>query len=446
VAVVTGIAALAVPMSIVWLIVTHISVFFICGLMCHGELARTRPAPKHLTVFYLCISAGGMTGGIAAALLAPHVFKWVAEYPILIALITLCRPGLTNDRHRHYALFCAIAALAVLIGSVTFRFRLDEPSFVWPFGALLVASVLFWRGLFAAIIAFAVLSIYAATERLPGTFVRSFYGVSMVYDSPNGQFRVLKHGTTLHGVERIRQSNGQPAIGRPELLVYYRNGSGIAQSFDAVRARIGGPVRIAVIGLGAGMLACRSEPDDTFHFYEIDPGVVQIARDQNLFSFLQVCRPNVPIVLGDARLKLAEAPDESFDLIVVDAFSSDAIPIHLLTREAMAVYLKKLRTHGMVVLHLTNGHLELASVAAGVASANGLITRIYDDEDPNYGVSSPYGFPSIVAAVARREEDFGLLAQARDWKLKRPDPSQWIWTDDYSNIFGALLRKLRGRE
>jgi len=265
----------------------------------------------------------------------------------------------------------------------------------------------------------------------------------MVRESPDGRFRVLMHGTTLHGVQRIRHVNGDPVTGRPELESYYRNGSGITQTFQAVRARINGPLRYAVIGLGTGTLACRAEPADIVDYYEIDPAVIRIARNQNLFSFLQMCRPDVPIILGDARLKLAEAPDESYDLIIVDAFSSDAIPIHLLTREAMSLYLKKLRANGMVVLHVSNRYLELAPVVAGIASANGLITRIYDDRNRSYVRVTPYAFPSVVAAVARHDEDFGPLAQSRNWELKTPDPSEWVWTDDYSNIVGLLLRRLK---
>jgi len=177
------------------------------------------------------------------------------------------------------------------------------------------------------------------------------------------------------------------------------------------------------------------------HYYEIDPAIIRIARDPYLFSFLWVCRPDVPIILGDARLTLAEAPDGAYDLIIVDAFSSDAIPIHLLTREAMAMYLKKLSPHGMVAMHVSNRHLELASVVAGIAAANGLITRVSDSSDLDEA-ANPYKFVGTVAAVARSEEDFGTLRQARDWVPAALDPSQWVWTDDYCNIVGALLRKL----
>jgi hypothetical protein len=208
-----------------------------------------------------------------------------------------------------------------------------------------------------------------------------------------------------------------------------------------VRARVDRPIRFAVIGLGVGSLTCRAAPDDTVHYYEIDPVVVRVARTPYMFSFLWMCRPDVPIILGDARLTLAEARDGAYDLIIVDAFSSDAIPIHLLTREAMATYLKKLSPHGMVVMHVSSRHLELASVVAGIAAANGLTTLLSDEGDPDEE-AHPYKFGATVAAVARSEEDFGSLAQSRHWTPKAADPGQWVWTDDYCNIVGAMIRKL----
>src|SRR5262244_3971437 len=372
--------------TIVVLLAVHLSVFFVNALMCHGELARTRPAPRHLTAFYLWISAGGLIGGVAAGLIAPHVFDWVAEYPILIALAVLCRPGLAlpDGRHRRYLLFGGLAAaVLVLIVCALYPVVLGETAFNWTVGALLAASVLVWRAPlpFAAVIAFVLLVNHSIVEQAGAVSVRSFFGVAKITETTDGQFRLLQHGTTLHGGQRIREANGQlAAIDPPELLLYYWDGSAISETFAAVRARVDRPIRFAVIGLGAGSLACRAAPDDTVHYYEIDTAVIRIARDPYLFSFLWVCRPDVPIILGDARLTLAEAPDGAYDLIIVDAFSSDAIPIHLLTREAMAIYLKKLSAHGVVVLHVTNRHLELLSVVASIASANGLITFVSDPE------------------------------------------------------------------
>ena len=436
--------------TIVRLVSVHVLVFFVCALMCHGELARTRPAPKYLTAFYLWMSAGGVIGGIAAGLLAPHVFSWVAEYPILIALAVLCRPGrlLPSDQRLRYPLVGALAVAALFLIVCTFYPEVLYPEVLTVTGfnrivvALLLITVLFWRAPlpFAAIVAVILFVNHGVLEQTATVSVRSFFGVAKVTE--DGEFRLLQHGTTLHGGQRIRDAEGQPVTGRPEMLLYYYDGSGIAQTFDAVRATIDGPIRYAVIGLGTGTLACRAEPEDTVHYYEIDPAIIRIARDPSVFTFLSECRPDTPVILGDARLTLAEAPHGVYDLIIVDAFSSDAIPIHLLTREAMAIYLSKLSPHGIVVMHVSNRHLELASVVAGIAAANGAITRVNDGADPDE-TWQPYKYAGTVAAVARSEEDFGPLALSRDWELKQPDPGQWVWTDDYSDIVGALMRQHR---
>ena len=431
--------------TIVWVVCVHLAVFFVCALMCHGEIARTRPPPQYLTTFYLWISAGGAIGGLTTGLIAPHVFNWVAEYPILIALAALCRPGVKLPREPlwRYLVLAALGASAVFLLICTFYPSVfDAATFNRAAVVLLLACVPFWRAPipFAAIIASVLLANHTLFEQPETVSVRSFFGVANVVESPDGQFRILQHGTTMHGAQRIRAADGAPVNGRPEQLLYYWNGSGIAQVFDAVRAQRQGPIRYAVIGLGTGSLACRAEPQDAVDYYEIDPAIVRIARDPALFSFLAECRPDVPIILGDARLTLAQASDAAYDLIIVDAFSSDAIPIHLLTREAMAIYLAKLKAHGLIVMHVSNRHLELASVVAGIAAANGLVTLVSNSPDSD-DLSQPYKFGSTVAAVAREREDFGPLARSSDWELTAPDPKQWVWTDDYSNVFGSLWRK-----
>jgi hypothetical protein len=208
----------------------------------------------------------------------------------------------------------------------------------------------------------------------------------------------------------------------------------------AARERTGGAIRIGVVGLGTGTLSCYSEPGDEWTFYEIDAAIVRIARDQNRFTFLSACAPHIPIVLGDARLSLIDAPDENFDLILVDAFSSDTIPAHLLTREAMETYMRKLRPHGVVALQVTNRYLELVSVVAGIAQANGLLARTnpgeVEDDDANI-------FSSTVVACARTDEDFATLVSSGGWTIAKPDRGQWVWTDDYSNVIGAMVRHFR---
>jgi hypothetical protein len=436
--------------NVIGIIGLHCGVFFVNALVCHGELARRRPAARHLTIFYFWMAAGGMIGGIAAGLVAPHEFNWVAEYPILIVLAALCRPGfaLPSSRQGRRVMLGALAVTAlILLAFYRFHPDYEETRFNWIIGSFLAMAVLFWRAPlpFAATVA-VVLSINHAYVDENGTIsVRSFFGVSRVADSEDGRFRVLSHGTTLHGAERIRDQNGNPVSGRPDILMYYYDGSAMAQVMDVARARKAGPISYAVVGLGAGSLACRAQPADTVHYYEIDPAIVHIARDSGLFHFVSACRPDVPITLGDARLTLADAPDGAYDIIYVDAFSSDAIPIHLLTREAMAIYLRKLSPHGIAVIHVSNRYLELASVVAGIAAANGAVARVNDGSDVVEKVSE-YLFVGTVVAVARNDPDFGALAFSNYWPLKTPDLNQWVWTDDYSNVIGAIIRQIKANE
>jgi predicted O-methyltransferase YrrM len=430
---------------IVGVIAVHIGIFFVLTLVCHGELARRRPAPQHLTAFYMWMSAGGMLGGIASGLIAPYTFNWIAEYPILIALAVLCRPGLALPKsYIEQIIFFGALAVAVLALVLfrAFEVEVDTDIFNWVVAALLIVTVLFWRDPlpFAAIIAFVLLANHYVLEVGGSRSVRSFFGVLKVADTYDGRFRLLSHGTTLHGGQRIRDADGNSLSGRPEPLMYYYNGSAMAQVLDAARARKK-PIRYAVIGLGTGTLACRAEPGDTVHYYEIDPAMIRLATDPKNFSFLDECRP-VTITLGDARLTLAEAPDQSYDVIIVDAFTSDAIPIHLLTREAMAIYRQKLAPEGIVAIHVSNRHLELASVVAGIAKANDMVSRVNEGADVTEN-DSEYVFLGTVVAATAKDEYFGPIAKSEAWELQKPDPKQWVWTDDYSNIIGSIVRRLR---
>jgi hypothetical protein len=455
--------------AIVLQISAHVLAFFFAALVCHGELAKRRPAPRHLTAFYMWMSAGGMIGGLSAGLIAPFVFNWVAEYPLLIVLALLCRPGalsLPQGRERIIWGVAIVAAIAVLVWMNQSSDRLSDTVRLVAVAVIVAVAIVLWKrplALVAAVV-FLLAANLIDNEDSSSESLRSFFGVLKISESEDENYRVLMHGTTIHGAERIAKDDDEddeddaaaqaktgksgsvtPAdSGRPTPLTYYFDGSPMAQTIAAAREKAGGKVRLAVVGLGAGTLACQTRADDKLTYYEIDPLVVRVARDPQRFTYLSSCAPDVPIVIGDARLTLADAPDGAYDLIIVDAFSSDAIPIHLITREAIALYARKITPNGLIVLHLSNRHLELASVVAGVAQANGLVSRLDDGESENTN-DEEYRFDSTVAALAHKDADFGTLAASKYWVPQTADPAQRVWTDDYSNVVGAILRKLRDR-
>jgi hypothetical protein len=430
------------------LLALNVVAFFVITMVCHGELSRSRPPAQYLTAFYMWMSAGGVIGGIFAGLIAPNVFSWVLEYPLLVVFAILCRPGLAlpNNWRAQLLWLAAIAVVAIVaFPGLTERYVTDEKTFYWAVGGLLVVAGLVSREPlpFAAVIAvvFIIGSAYRPDSEVRET-MRSFFGVHKITETPDGTFRVFMHGTTIHGAERLRDDNGEPITGRPPLITYYHDNSPMGVTMQAVRARVGGPIKVAVVGLGTGTFACFAEAGDKFTFYEIDASVEKLARSSGRFHYLEKCAPDIPVVLGDARLTLAESPDK-YDLIVLDAFSSDAIPVHLMTREAMAIYVSKLALHGIVMMHISNRHLELASVVAGIAHANGFVSRVNNRAAREGEDDSKYIFTSNVVISAREEADFGQLLEDKDWSELNIDPKQRIWTDDYSNIVGAIVRNLR---
>lgn len=430
------------------MIAVNLLAFVLLALLCHGNLYRRRPAPARLTEFYLWVSFGGVLGGIFAALIAPLIFNRTYEYPILLLAGLLVLPGMfAGGPRRIMAQAGPVLAVAVLAIATQLAFGIRLPAAAdVPFRVALVvlgAVMLFQRNRPARLFALAVLAFVVTALWQPGfnrvETLRSFFGVHHVVETADRRYRALYHGTTLHGAERIEAAGD----GRPEPLTYYYFGGPISETIVAVRGAHGGKLRhVGVVGLGTGSLACHSLGEEDWTFFEIDPTVVSIARDPRYFTFISSCKPQLPVVLGDARLTLAASP-RRFDLIVLDAFSSDVIPVHLLTREALAGYLARLAPGGALVLHISNRHMELARVVAAVGAAEGLVAYLKEDHRPD-AVPADFKMNALVAALARRPEDLGDLPSRPGWRELKPDPRVSAWTDDYSNVFGAILRNKLG--
>ena len=446
-----AVAPLAVSLiggeKVFWLtsIALNLVVFALLTLMCHGELYARRPSPRRLTEFYLCTSFGGVIGGGFAGLLAPQIFNGNYEYPILIALALLCMPGLVTGGSRkaltEAAPWLVASAALALVWYVT-RFQ-PSATLELPFQvllALLAAAMLFQRQRPMRFFGLVILSFSVTALWRPGIApietARSFFGVHKVAEVNDGRARLLYHGTTIHGAQRLRNDDGTPVSGPLLPQTYYYPGGPFAEAIGAVRAARGSLNHVAVVGLGTGTLACHSKGNEHWTFFEIDPEVIRIARDPRRFEFLSRCAPESPVIAGDARLTL-EASADRYDLIVLDAFSSDTIPVHLLTREAVAGYLSKLSPHGVLLLHISNRHLDLTPVVAKVAQSLGLAAFVREDRSAGDLLTTLKADARLVV-LARDAADAGSVAG--NWMPLRPDQSSALWTDDYSNILGIMLR------
>lgn len=436
--------------------IVHLLTFFLVCMACHGEVARTRPASRHLTEFYLWLSVGGMAGGVFNSLIAPAAFNAVFEYPLVLILAALLLPvdrrkrgqGLRNG---WYILLClgipfVIAPLTYFLTASVFIVSGNLP---WLSGllhitansldtivgygipVLLCCGLVFLRKrlLFGIGIAALIVTV-AVSKEFKRDIVhqeRSFFGVLTVTRATDGTFMNLAHGTTLHGKQWLNPYN------RSEPLSYYHRKGPVGQVFSEFAGQKK-KARIAITGLGTGTLAVYAGTGQEIHFYEIDPAVKRISTNPAYFSFLNDCRAGWKVILGDARLTMEKAPPHSYGMIILDAFSSDSIPVHLLTREAVEMYLSKLSRDGVLLVHITNRYVDLAPVLAKLADEHGLADRFRDDEQ-DYEIGKD---GSTWVLLARSEQDFGGLAGNPDWKKIERREAVAVWTDDFSNILSVF--------
>jgi SAM-dependent methyltransferase len=418
----------------------HLLAFFVTAMVCHGELVRLAPPAGRLTEFYLSLSFGGALGGFFCAVVAPLLFRSVAEYPILIVLACILRPPWPEEWTRKaVAELLLTLSIAALVGVMLARggaaFRLSGPGSLLAFTALVIAGLVVVlltatqgdRRRFAVMVAALIAGGMVVQERTSRAVYadRNFYGPREVRD--DGYRLTLVHGSTLHGMQRKGERSGEPTS-------YYDRRGPMGDVFRAVPPPPT-PVRVAVAGLGTGALAAYGRAGDRFDFYEIDPDMVHLARDAGYFSFLRRSPAEVSVVVGDARLRLADAPDGAYDLIVLDAFSSDAIPVHLLTREAIAGYLEKLKPRGMIALHLSNRYLDLVPVVAALETELGLTGRVRTTSGLTAAQIADGVSGSTWAVLARDESGLRTIPRRPGWRALEGREDVPAWTDDYSNVF-----------
>jgi len=419
-----------------WLLPFHLIVFFVTALVCHGELARTKPPVGRLTDFYLCLAVGGVLGGVFNAVVAPNLFDSILEYPITLLLACAVRPRISGQEpsprgwYRDAALIgfgCAILLVA--------RFAIgNRPIVAAVLAASVIAAMICLRMSrdplrFTLSVAGVLLAAYVVREARPNVLFkgRNFFGPrEVIEDAPHGM-RILLHGTTRHGAQSI-----DPARRREPASYYYRGGP-LGDFFSDVPSKPGR--KVAVIGLGTGGLAAYGRKGEEWTFYEIDPDIAILARDTSYFTYLHDTPAKVNIVLGDGRLSMLKAPRSYYDLIVLDAFTSDAIPIHLLTMEALSVYLSRLAPDGVLLFHLSNRYLDLEPVVARSIQSDKLSGLIRVNTNlPEKDVKAG-GNPSIWATAARQPSQLGDLPRDPRWRALRTQEGVTLWTDDFSNIF-----------
>ena len=419
----------------------HVIAFFFAIMVCHGELAAQRPHSQHLTTYYLIMSFAGMLGGMFNTFVAPFVFNGIYEYPLMIIAALLLRPSLKKLSLKETSLQLIDPILLLIIGAGIYFSVSNLTDYfdgvvislcVLTIGVYFLRQrVVAYAGLMGVIIS-AAMSLHH-TESHTLMQERTFFGVMAVRESvltdEKGQpetYHELFHGTTKHGAQRLIPTESKTP------LTYYSRPSPMGQlfkTFDAQNANW----NIGVVGLGAGALACYAKPSQTWTLYEIDPLVVDIAKNPAYFSYLSQCAPNAVSEIGDARLSIQNKPDGTFDLLMMDAFSSDAVPTHLLTREAIDLYFKKLKPNGILAFHITNRHLLLKKVVSIHAEQMKLAALIQEFKPQTVA-------PLIVATdwvvLAKNPETLKPLqaSQIGSWQKMPLYFDMPAWTDDFTNI------------
>ena len=422
------------------LILANLIFFFVAALMCHGQLANDRPAVSHLAEYYLWIAIGGALGSVFNVLLAPVLFTSVVEYPlaIVLACMLLRRESQLDRRSKYLDLIYPLGLYVLTLSLALLVTRLRPGSSIVNMfivlGVPLIIINHFFRerplrfglGLSAVMLA----SVYYTGATEPTLHLaRNFFGTSRVTTNATGRINSLYSGNTVHGRQFVEQSR------RCEPLSYHHENGPLGQVmavFNAAPAN----TRVAVIGLGVGAMASYSQPGQEWTFYEINPDVIDLARNSPYFTYLQNCaNGSLSVIEGDARLNLQNAEAGHYGVIVLDAFSSDAIPVHLVTEQALDLYLSKLAAGGMLAFHISNRSLNLKPILADLAESRKLVCIGFDDLKPG---SFEGKDPSQWVVMARSLSEISNLSINSQWQRLNGRKGGRVWNDDFSNIFQAI--------
>ena len=418
-----------------------VALLFVLAVALHGRLYALRPPPERLTFFYLVVAAGGALGGTFTALVAPVLFDWIYEHALLLLAAALLIPQLSvvpfltrfwqKPGARRQALAAgAVLAAAVLAWLLARAVEAGEGETILVLvGAIVVIGLLLTGRRWAFAATFLVLMLgHGGMSTLAlsaeGARSRSYFGVYTVEETEDGRLRRLNHGTTMHGQQWLVPSQ------RLEPTSYYGRSAGVGLALAAAEPG----ARVGIVGLGVGTLACYRKPGQDWTFFEIDPDIVEYSRDGS-FTFVQRCAPEARIVIGDARLRLAGEPQGRFDLLAIDAFTSDAIPMHLLTAEAFEVYRHTLAPEGLLLIHISNRFIDLAPMVAALAQEGGWHGVLRDDS----GLMGPALSDSLWIALAPNETRIAELTSESPlpWEAL-PAPLPEAWTDDDASILPLL--------
>ncbi len=447
----------ALPLDLaVWVMAVGAISFFCTAIICHRQLYEARSDAARLTEFYMLMSLGGVLGGLFVSLLAPLIFNSVAEYPILLVLGVFAQKELWADEKLRMQLRQPTALIAVFIGLLVLN-AAAGPGFsaaglanVITFKLAVLSTIVFLlvrARHFGAGLAVAVLValVHLLSQPPDRVAMRSYFGVLSVSDGVGEEpYRFLTHGTTMHGAERLDELTND-FKDRPHALTYYSPQGGMARALLGTQERLAkagiGNGIFRVIGLGTGSLACYKKPGEDWAYYEIDRDVIKVARDPQQFTFLANCAPDMKMIEGDARITMANGLHEKADYLLVDAFSSDSIPVHLITTEAMRLYFSHLKDDGVLVMHVTNRYMDLVPVVAANLKAidPALSGRVVDFVPGKVEIPAMH---SIAIVMSRNPQALAALDAGGGTQVLTANGHIDPWTDDFANLPAAILRRV----